>query len=86
MKTSTLYKQIQEERQKVYDSIKKKDIQEYYRQKTNELTSLRGIKKKAIAEALSINRNSLYKWLRGDFNLSQDNLNKLDKLVKLFEA
>lgn len=40
-----------------------------------------GIKKSYLSTKLGLNKNTLYHWFRGEFNLSEDKLNLLIAIV-----
>ena len=46
------------------------------------LKALRGISYKEIAEYLEIKPKSLYNWLRGDYELSQEKLKVLQEVIE----
>lgn len=56
-------------------------MQEELRKKVKMLKALQDISYLEIAEYLEINKNSFYNWLKGYYNLSADNTNRLIDII-----
>ena len=56
-------------------------MNEALRKKVKELKVYQDISYKEVAEYLEIQRNSFYNWLKGYYNLNEENQQKLQQII-----
>ena len=56
-------------------------MNDYLRKEVKLLKALQGVSYKEIAEYLEIKQDSLYSWLRGYYNLSEEKIERLQDVI-----
>ena len=56
-------------------------MNEYLRKEVKMLKALQGISYKELAEYLEVKVNSLYSWLRGNYDFGEDRLHRLQSII-----
>ena len=68
---------------KDFDRTRERNIpmNEYLRKEVKMLKALQGISYKELAEYLEVKVNSLYSWLRGNYDFGEDRLHRLQSII-----